>query len=111
MNTGKTQVLCTQCYDPFSVERFRLGYTTCLACGDTAARKASLKNTTPIPKPTAPMAAMANVTCSPISEHRRVVLVKDLHAVPSGDLHGVIDNGRVNGGKGRALGVRVAHLQ
>jgi ribosomal protein L37AE/L43A len=38
MNKGKTQVLCTQCYDPFSVERFRLGYTTCLACGDTAAR-------------------------------------------------------------------------
>ena len=33
-----TQVLCKECYDPFSVERFRLGYTTCLACGDTAAR-------------------------------------------------------------------------
>ena len=78
---------------------------------DTAARKASLKNTTPIPKPTAPMAAMANVTCSPIGEHRRVVLIKDLHAVLPGDMHGVIDNGRVNGGKGRALGVRVAHLQ
>ena len=38
MVEGKTQVLCTQCYDPFSVERFRLGYHTCLACGDTAAR-------------------------------------------------------------------------
>lgn len=38
MSEGKTQVLCNQCYDPFSVERFRLGYTTCLACGDTQAR-------------------------------------------------------------------------
>jgi ribosomal protein L37AE/L43A len=34
-----TQVLCKDCYTPFAVERFRLGYTTCLACGDTAARK------------------------------------------------------------------------
>jgi len=34
-----TQVLCKQCYTPFSVERFRLGYHTCLDCGDTAARK------------------------------------------------------------------------
>lgn len=33
-----TQVLCKDCYDPFPVERFRLGYTTCLTCGDTAAR-------------------------------------------------------------------------
>ena len=33
-----TQVLCKDCYDPFPVERFRLGYHTCLACGDTAAR-------------------------------------------------------------------------
>lgn len=32
-----TQVLCKQCYTPFSVERFRLGYTTCLACGDKQA--------------------------------------------------------------------------
>jgi ribosomal protein L37AE/L43A len=38
MVEGKTQVLCTQCYTPFSAERFRLGYHTCLACGDTAAR-------------------------------------------------------------------------
>jgi len=38
MGEVKTQVLCTQCYDPFSVERFRLGYTTCLACGDKQAR-------------------------------------------------------------------------
>jgi ribosomal protein L37AE/L43A len=38
MVEGRTQVLCNQCYDPFSVERFRLGYHTCLACGDTAAR-------------------------------------------------------------------------
>jgi len=37
MGGVKTQVLCTQCYDPFSVERFRLGYTTCLACGDKQA--------------------------------------------------------------------------
>jgi ribosomal protein L37AE/L43A len=33
-----TQVLCNVCYAPFSVERFRLGYHTCLTCGDTAAR-------------------------------------------------------------------------
>jgi ribosomal protein L37AE/L43A len=37
MGEVKTRVLCTQCYDPFSVERFRLGYTTCLACGDKQA--------------------------------------------------------------------------
>jgi ribosomal protein L37AE/L43A len=37
MVEGKTQVLCTQCYDPFSVERFRLGYDVCLECGDTRA--------------------------------------------------------------------------
>lgn len=34
-----TQVLCKDCYTPFAVERFRLGYHTCLDCGDTAARK------------------------------------------------------------------------
>jgi ribosomal protein L37AE/L43A len=34
-----TQVLCKECYTPFAVERFRLGYHTCLACGDTAARQ------------------------------------------------------------------------
>jgi ribosomal protein L37AE/L43A len=34
-----TQVLCRDCYTPFNVERFRLGYHTCLDCGDTAARK------------------------------------------------------------------------
>lgn len=34
-----TQVLCRECFAPFSCERFRLGYHTCLACGDTAARK------------------------------------------------------------------------
>ena len=34
-----TQVLCKDCYTPFAVERFRLGYTTCLDCGDTAARQ------------------------------------------------------------------------
>ena len=32
-----TQVLCKDCYTPFAVERFRLGYTTCLACGDKQA--------------------------------------------------------------------------
>ena len=36
-NEGKTQVLCKQCYDPFPVGRFRLGYTTCLPCGDKLA--------------------------------------------------------------------------
>ena len=34
-----TQVLCKECYTPFAVERFRLGYHTCLSCGDTAARQ------------------------------------------------------------------------
>lgn len=34
-----TQVLCKDCYTPFAVERFRLGYDTCLDCGDTAARQ------------------------------------------------------------------------
>jgi ribosomal protein L37AE/L43A len=32
-----TQVLCKDCYTPFSVERFRLGYDVCLECGDTRA--------------------------------------------------------------------------
>jgi hypothetical protein len=32
-----TQVLCKDCYTPFSVERFRLGYHTCLTCGDKQA--------------------------------------------------------------------------
>ena len=32
-----TQVLCRDCYTPFAVERFRLGYHTCLACGDKQA--------------------------------------------------------------------------
>jgi ribosomal protein L37AE/L43A len=32
-----TQVLCKDCYTPFAVERFRLGYNTCLDCGDTRA--------------------------------------------------------------------------
>ena len=30
-------VLCRDCYDPFSVARFRLGYTTCMPCGDLKA--------------------------------------------------------------------------
>lgn len=34
-----TQVLCRECFAPFSCERFRLGYSVCLECGDTAARK------------------------------------------------------------------------
>ena len=34
-----TQVLCRECHEPFSVERFRLGYHTCLDCGDFAARE------------------------------------------------------------------------
>jgi hypothetical protein len=33
-----TQVLCKECYDPFPVARYRLGYTTCLSCGDKQAR-------------------------------------------------------------------------
>ena len=49
MGEVKTQVLCNQCYDPFSVERFRLGYTTCLACGDAAARQV-VYTTAPINK-------------------------------------------------------------
>jgi ribosomal protein L37AE/L43A len=34
-----TQVLCRECHDPFPVERFRLGYHTCLECGDYQARQ------------------------------------------------------------------------
>jgi hypothetical protein len=34
MNDGQTQVLCRECYDPYPVARFRLGYRTCLSCGD-----------------------------------------------------------------------------
>jgi len=37
MNEGQTQVLCKQCYDPFPVARFRLGYAVCLSCGDKQA--------------------------------------------------------------------------
>ena len=44
-----TQVLCKDCYDPFPVERFRLGYTTCLTCGETAARQVKF-TTAPINK-------------------------------------------------------------
>jgi hypothetical protein len=32
-----TQVLCRECFAPFSCERFRLGYHTCLDCGDKQA--------------------------------------------------------------------------
>ena len=39
MNDGHTQVLCRECYDPYPLARYRLGYTTCLTCGETAARK------------------------------------------------------------------------
>ena len=39
MNDGQTQVLCRECYDPYPVARYRLGYSVCLDCGDTAARQ------------------------------------------------------------------------
>lgn len=39
MNDGQTQVLCKECYDPYPVARYRLGYTTCLECGDYQARE------------------------------------------------------------------------
>ena len=39
MSDGQTQVLCNECYDPFPLARYRLGYHTCLACGDAAARQ------------------------------------------------------------------------
>lgn len=32
-----TQVLCRECFAPFSCERFRLGYSVCLECGDKQA--------------------------------------------------------------------------
>lgn len=37
MSDGQTQVLCNECYDPFPLARYRLGYTKCLACGDRQA--------------------------------------------------------------------------
>lgn len=49
MNDGRTQVLCKECYDPYPVARYRLGYTTCLSCGDSAARKV-VYTTAPINK-------------------------------------------------------------
>lgn len=33
-----TQIVC-KCGDLFPVERFRLGYTTCLDCGDAVAKQ------------------------------------------------------------------------
>lgn len=44
-----TQVLCRECHDPFPVERFRLGYHTCLSCGDYQARQV-VYTTAPINK-------------------------------------------------------------
>lgn len=44
-----TQVLCKQCYDPFPVARFRLGYNVCLDCGDAVARQV-VYTTAPINK-------------------------------------------------------------
>lgn len=35
---GKSSANCTKCGDTFPPARFALGYTTCLDCGDTAAR-------------------------------------------------------------------------
>ena len=37
MNEGQTQVLCRECFAPFAVARFRLGYAVCLSCGDKQA--------------------------------------------------------------------------
>lgn len=39
MNDGQTQVLCRECYDPYPVARYRLGYSVCLDCGDAQARE------------------------------------------------------------------------
>ena len=44
-----TQVLCRECHEPFSVERFRLGYSVCLDCGDYQARQV-VYTTAPINK-------------------------------------------------------------
>ena len=44
-----TQVLCRECHEPFSVERFRLGYSVCLDCGDHQARSV-VYTTAPINK-------------------------------------------------------------
>jgi hypothetical protein len=39
MNDGHTQVLCRECYDPYPLARYRLGYSVCLDCGDAVARE------------------------------------------------------------------------
>lgn len=36
-NDGQTRVLCRECYDPYPPARYRLGYMTCLSCGDKQA--------------------------------------------------------------------------
>lgn len=36
-----TQVVCSDCGDLFPAARAKLGYRTCLACGDEQARKVS----------------------------------------------------------------------
>ena len=50
--------------------------------------RCSLSNTTPMPKPSVPIAATAKVICSAI-QHRGVIGVEDAHAVARGHLHGV----------------------
>jgi len=35
--SAAAEVLCRECYDPYPVARFRLGYDVCLDCGDIAA--------------------------------------------------------------------------
>ena len=38
MNEGATQVVCRKCGDLYPPARARLGYNTCLPCGDKQAR-------------------------------------------------------------------------
>jgi hypothetical protein len=38
MNEGATQVICRKCGDLYPPARARLGYATCLPCGDKQAR-------------------------------------------------------------------------
>lgn len=33
------KALCIKCQEEFSIKRKRLGYSTCLSCGDVAAKK------------------------------------------------------------------------
>jgi hypothetical protein len=37
--SAAAEVLCRECYDPYPIARYRLGYDVCLDCGDAAARQ------------------------------------------------------------------------